>query len=121
MTRESELLDLARAGVSLDVIAQRVGYRDAESAREALAEALRRSSALATDDVAVLLEWDRLDRLHVAVWPKAMKGDVQAVEQALRIGDRRRQIKATLVGGGTPGRRAAVATGPRPGFQSRPD
>ena len=114
-TREQDLLDLARAGVTIDECARRLADADPDAARAALAVVLRASTDLDADDVALLLEWDRLDRLHVAVWPKAMKGDVAAVEQALRIGDRRRQIKAELGRAGAPSKGRGVATGPRGG------
>jgi hypothetical protein len=50
--------------------------------------------ALAATDPEFLraLENDRLDRLHVAVWPAAAKGDVNAVDRALRISERRERL-----------------------------
>lgn len=38
---------------------------------------------------ALLLEIERVDRMHTALWPKAMKGDVAAVDRLTRLSSRR--------------------------------
>ena len=42
----------------------------------------------AADD-AVLLEVQRVDRLHTALWPRAVKGDLGALDRLMRLSERR--------------------------------
>jgi hypothetical protein len=83
----NRVLNLRRAGVPFDVIAEQQNLTP-EAARAYF------DKALAATDPEFLraLENDRLDRLHVAVWPAAAKGDVNAVDRALRISERRERL-----------------------------
>lgn len=89
--RERRVLELRRAGVSFDVIATQVGYRDRGAAykayKRALARTLQQPAAELRD-----LEVDRLDRLLTAVWPKALRGDLAAVDRVLRVAERRARL-----------------------------
>jgi hypothetical protein len=40
----------------------------------------------------IVLELMRLERLHAAVWPQAIRGDVNAVDRVLRIMERRARL-----------------------------
>lgn len=88
---ERQTLELRRAGVSFDVIAKRLGYASRGSAAAAVKRALARAVPEAADDVREL-EVDRLDRLLFAVWPAAMKSDPKAIDQALKIAERRARL-----------------------------
>lgn len=97
MTEEqvTRALDLRRAGVPVKTIAEQVGTTEA-----AVRAALKRRLAPSQLDDA--LEADRLDRLLVAVWPAAARGDLQAVDRALKIAEQRRALlepEPTGVGG----------------------
>lgn len=89
--RERRVLELRRAGVSFDLIATQVGYRDRGAAykayKRALARTLQQPAAELRD-----LEVDRLDRLLTAVWPKALRGDLAAVDRVLRVAERRARL-----------------------------
>jgi hypothetical protein len=88
---ERKAMELRRAGVTYEGIAERLGYQTRNGAHRAVARALARNPAA---DVAGVreLETDRLDRLLVAVWPTAMKGDAKAVDQVLKIAERRARL-----------------------------
>jgi hypothetical protein len=79
--------------MSYDAIAKAL-----ECTRSAAFKAVQRVFARlareATEDAAVLreLEVQRLDALLVGVWPRAAKGDVAAVDRALRIAERRAKL-----------------------------
>lgn len=107
------VLELGRAGLTMDEIARRTALPDAQRAREVFTEALADATELPTNEAALLLELDRLDRLHVAVWTRALKGNDSAVDHALRISDRRRDIVRELHG--EPPARSGVVMGPLPG------
>lgn len=83
------VLSLRRAGAGFDVIAEELHVT------EAAAKALF-NKALGTYDRDFLaaLEADRLDRLHLAVWPAASQGDLAAVDRVIRIGERREKVLA---------------------------
>lgn len=81
------VLSLRRAGAGFDVIAEELHVTPAA------AKALF-NKALGTYDRDFLaaLEADRLDRLHLAVWPAASQGDLAAVDRVIRIGERREKV-----------------------------
>lgn len=90
----TQIVELRRAGAGLDVIAERVGVA-VEVVRVVCADALASASGF---DLA--LEVDRLDRMHMAVWAKAARGDLGAVDRALRISERRERLHVAASSGG---------------------
>ena len=84
-----KVLDLRRAGASFDVIAERLALTP--KAAKALFD-----KALGTYDpeYTTALEADRLDRLHLGVWPQAVQGDLAAVDRVLKISERRDKVLA---------------------------
>lgn len=84
-----KVLELRRAGVRFDVIAER------EHITETAAKALFDKAIGAYDpEYTRALESDRLDRLHLGVWPAAAQGDVAAVDRVLKISERRDKVLA---------------------------
>ena len=87
--REQQCLELRRAGVDYQTIAERVeGVTNRGTAHRLVQSALKRTLAEPAADVRTL-EADRLDRLQAAVWPAALRGDVKAIDRVLRISDQR--------------------------------
>ena len=86
---------LFKAAASFDEIASAVPeIEDAAAAAEAVQRALA-ALPMALDQTATrVLELERLDSLHKAVWPKALRGDNAAIDRVLRIGERRLQLLA---------------------------
>lgn len=87
--KERQVLELRRAGATYDECARAVGYATPQGAYLAYNRALKRTLVEAGADEARQTELDRLDRLQRAVWPRAMNGDLQAINSVLRIFDRR--------------------------------
>ena len=87
--KERQVLELRRAGATYDECARATGYATPQGAYLAYQRALKRTLVEAGADEARQTELDRLDRLQRAVWPKAMNGDIQAINSVLRIFDRR--------------------------------
>jgi len=81
------VLGLRRGGASFDTISQALNITP-DTARAWF------DVALGTVDVQVqqALEVDRLDRLHMAVWPKAQAGELDAVDRVLKISERRDKV-----------------------------
>jgi hypothetical protein len=86
--KENKVAELRKAGFTYQRIAEEVGYKQASGASRALKRFFARREVEPDDDVR-WLELERLDRLQVALWPRAMKGDNQAVNTIIRIMERR--------------------------------
>lgn len=91
LQKERQTLELRRAGVTFDVIADRLGFHDRGGAYKAYRRALARTLQEPADELRQT-ELDRLDRLHAAYWPQAMRGDVRAGQMILRIAERRARL-----------------------------
>lgn len=86
----AQVLNLRRAGVTFDVIADRLALTP-EAAKALFDKAL----GAADPELNRALEADRLDRLHAAIWPQALKGDLDAVDRVLKLSERRERVSAT--------------------------
>lgn len=88
--RKRNALELRLAGASYRDIAQALDISPAtamQDCKEALADIpMQQADEMRT------VELSRLDRLQRAVWPKAIKGDLQAVDRAIKIIDRRAKL-----------------------------
>ena len=81
-------VELLAAGHSYADIARELGYSHRGSAHRAVSQALTERAVEMVDQYRQL-ELDRLDRLHAALWPQAMSGDLGAIGATLRIIDQR--------------------------------
>lgn len=87
--RDAEALKLRHAGVSVQRIAQQLGFKTTADAEKAIARALD-SRGNSNDPAAVrALELDRLDRLQQALWVTALGGDLHAVDRVKALGEAR--------------------------------
>lgn len=89
--REIRVLEARRAGLTWDQCAQRVGYADASGAYLAYKRAIKRTMQQPADELRTA-ELDRIDRLQLAVWSNAMKGDTKAVLTIVRLMERRAKL-----------------------------
>lgn len=90
--KERRVLELRRAGLTFDVIAQEVGYSNASGAYHAFTRAMKRTLQQAGADELRELELDRLDRLQRFAWPQATQGNLRAIDSILRIMARRARL-----------------------------
>ncbi len=109
LERQRRALELRRSGRTLEDIARTLGYRQRAGAYKAIASALQRTLREPAEALRNL-EMERLDRLQVALWPRAVQGDVKAVDAILRIMERR----ARLLGLDMPQRREVASPGGEP-------
>jgi hypothetical protein len=89
--KEIRVLELRRVGLTWQRIAEEVGYADHTGAYAAYKRAIKRTMQQPADELREQ-EIDRLDRLQVAVWPSAMKGDTRAILTILRLMERRAKL-----------------------------
>lgn len=89
--KEIRVLELRRVGLTWQRIAEEVGYADHTGAYAAYKRAIKRTMQQPADELREQ-EIDRLDRLQVAVWPSAMKGDTRAIMTIIRLMERRAKL-----------------------------
>ena len=89
--RDAQCVQLRRAGLGWDAIAQQLGYSSAARAYEQFCSFMKeypREDAVAARD----LEADRYDQLQRAIWAKCLKGDTWAIARALKLMDQRARL-----------------------------
>jgi hypothetical protein len=86
--KELRVLELRRAGFTFQRIAEEVGYKQASGAQRAHERITARNAPQLPKEY-VWQELDRLDRMQVALWPRAMKGDDRAINTIIRLMERR--------------------------------
>ncbi|WP_020393504.1 hypothetical protein [Kribbella catacumbae] len=84
LEKERKALGLRSAGLRYAEIAERLGYANASSARKAVFRGLARSAADEADDLRAI-EGERLDKLQSAIWTKALRGDLRAIDTIVRL------------------------------------
>lgn len=89
--KEIRVLELRRVGLTWTRIAEEVGYADHTGAYAAYKRAIKRTMQQPADELRAQ-ELDRVDRLQVAVWPAAMKGDTRAILTIVRLMERRAKL-----------------------------
>src|SRR4051794_37808059 len=80
LKRRRDAVELRMAGVDYQTIADRVGYSSKGRAFSDIWDSMAKARLAEEAELAELtyLELLRIDRLQVAHWPKALKGDAQA-------------------------------------------
>lgn len=91
LDRELKVLELRRAGLTWQRIAEQVGYADHSGAYLAYKRALKRTLQQPADELRQQ-EIDRIDRLQLAAWPRAMQGDTQSINTIVRLMERRARL-----------------------------
>lgn len=91
--REAEAVKLRESGASFEKIGKQLGVTTSGAYR-AVARSLTRVIAQTSESAAQLraLELQRLDKLLLALWPRASKGDDAAVDRVLRVMERRAKL-----------------------------
>jgi hypothetical protein len=91
LDREVAALRLRQAGLTFDQIARRLGYANRSGAWHAVRAGLAATLQEPADELRGL-ELARLDALHEALWPKAIAGNLRAVDGVLAIMKRRSRL-----------------------------
>jgi hypothetical protein len=91
IAREQHALELRRAGLSYQKIADEIGLHNRGDAHKIVKRALGRTLQEPAAEIREL-EADRLDRLQAAVWTRALKGDLGAFDRVLRTMERRARL-----------------------------
>lgn len=89
--RKLQALELRKAGVSFQAIADALGYRSASGAFAAVKAALKTTLREPANELREL-ELARLDALLLPLWRRAQGGDDKAVDRCLRIMERRARL-----------------------------
>jgi hypothetical protein len=89
--KEIKVLELRRAGLTWQRIAEEVGYADHTGAYAAYKRAIKRTMRQPADELRTQ-ELDRIDRLQLAAWPSAMDGDTKSILTIIRLMERRAKL-----------------------------
>jgi hypothetical protein len=89
--KETKVLELRRAGLTWQRIAEETGYADATGAYAAYKRVIKRVQQQPADELREQ-ELDRIDRLQLAAWPNAMKGDVRSILAIAKLMERRAKL-----------------------------
>jgi len=91
LEKEAEVLRYRRAGLTFDLIAQRLEYADASGAHRAYVRACNR---IVTPEVEEIRreEQERLDLAQAAIWPAVLRGEIPSVGALVRIMERRARL-----------------------------
>jgi hypothetical protein len=84
-------LALRRAGATFAQIARQVGYAEEGAAHKAVMSAIKATLREPAEEVRTL-EVERLDRLMLGVWQRAIDGKSEAIDRVLKIMDRRARL-----------------------------
>jgi len=82
--RRARAVELRTTGLTYDQIATELGYTNRGTVYHVVAEALKAQTAEAVVQLRTL-EIERLDNLQLAVWQKAMDGDVPSAMAVVRV------------------------------------
>jgi DNA-binding CsgD family transcriptional regulator len=103
--RRVRALELRRAGATYQSIADVLGI-SRQGAWKLVTDTVATWNEEAAEEAQVvrILELERLDRMQMGLWPRAVEGDVRAVETVLKIMERRaRYMGLDMPGTGTEG------------------
>lgn len=99
-------LELRKAGVSYQRIADTLGYKSASGAHKAVQTALKKTLQEPADDLRKL-ELERLDSAAAAIYPSVKQGQYGAIDRWIKIMERRAKLlgldaptKADITSGG---------------------
>lgn len=90
--RERMALELRKAGMTYQQIADKIGWKNGETASRAVKRALDRITDEPADDLRKLME-ERLGTMLMVLWPDIQRGDNQAIAQGLKIMDRQAALR----------------------------
>ena len=82
--RRQQALELRAAGVTYELIAQRLGYSSRQAAHRDVQAAIEQAVELPTREM-LNEELNRLDKMLQGLWADARKGDPNKVQAVLRI------------------------------------
>jgi hypothetical protein len=85
--KHARAIQLRIAGATLQQIADELGYAGPSGAHEAIQRGLDKTMRPGADELRDLYS-SRLDRLLLGIWDKASKGNLLAVDRAVRVIDR---------------------------------
>jgi len=89
--RQRQAVELRKAGVGFQRIADQLGYKDASGAYRAVRAALKKTLQEPADEVRKL-ELERLDVMLFGIWTQVRQGNQGAIDRALKIAERRAKI-----------------------------
>ena len=82
--RRARAVELRSAGMTYEAIAAQMGFANKGNVFRVVSEALKAQTVEAVEELRSL-EVERLDKLQLGMWQKAMAGDVHAASVVIRV------------------------------------
>ena len=89
--KQRTALELRKAGLTFEQIAQQVGFNSRQAAFDNVMRAIKEIKREPAEELDSL-ELARLDTLLTRVWPKALQGDHKAIDTELKLMERRARM-----------------------------
>lgn len=82
--KQAQAMELRKAGCTFEEIARQLGYSHHTGARNAVVAGLRRTLTEPAEELRTL-QRERLRKLWLALYPRAIKGDEKAIDRCIRL------------------------------------
>lgn len=90
--RQAKAVEMKLAGLTNPQIAAELGYAGRQGAAKAIEAALAKLMPIPVLDQARQIEWQRLEALHAAYWPRVLEGEPEAGRVVIRAMERRAKL-----------------------------
>ena len=91
LDNQLKALELRKAGVSYQRIADALGYKSASGAHKAVHTALKKTLQEPADELRTL-ELERMDAALAAIWPSVKQGQYGAIDRYVKLSERRSKL-----------------------------
>lgn len=115
LEKRKQALQLALAGVDYQTIADTVGYNSRQAAHKAVKSAIDMTIKPMAEDVKQM-QLARLDKMLTAIWSQVTKGNLSAIDRAIKLEERR----ARLMGADAPTKTDVTSNNERIEFVIKP-
>lgn len=90
--RQAKAIDMKIAGETYEAIRQELGYASRSGALNAVEAALAKLAPIPTLEQARKLDWERMEKMHQALWPRVVEGDPESCRVCIRLMERRAKL-----------------------------
>jgi hypothetical protein len=91
LNRQKQALQLAQSGVDYQTIADKLGFNSRQAAWKSVKSALNRTLVESAEELRTM-QISRLDKMLSAIWVDVIKGNLKAIDRAIKLEERRAKL-----------------------------